>query len=312
MIIVYLIYFLIACFFLTGSGYLLVKSLIKVDKYYHIREFVIGFLLIGITTSMPELFIGIISALNDVSSLSFGNILGADIVDIAFVVAIVALLSKGIKFEAELEKRTIFIVASMVLLPLILFLDQEISRIDGIILIIAFFLYIIRLLIVRKKFKAPENGTVSKRELHKDIILFIISLTVLILSARLVVYAASQIAIWLSLPSFVIGLIVVSIGTSLPELLFEVNSVRKGHSSMALGDLFGSLAFNSTFILGIVSLISPIQVQFSSFIISSTFIIISLLTFLVFARTGKEITRKEGVMLLILYILFVIFNLLMK
>jgi len=312
MLFINFLFFVIACIGLASSGHLLVKSLIKVDKYYHVREFVIGFLLIGISTSMPELFVGIISALTQVSSLSFGNILGAAIVDLTLVVGIVAFLGKDVKFEAEIEKRTLFLIAAMIILPLILFLDQELSRFDGIILITVFFLYVITLLIRRKKFKVAKDGNVSRKEIRKDIILFIIGLISLIVFARIIVYAASQIAIELFLPPIFIGLVIVSIGTSLPELFFETDSVLKGHSSIAIGDLLGSLAFNSSLILGIVSLISPIQADFSSFIVSSVFIVISLLTFLVFARTGKEISRKEGIVLLMFYILFITFNILIR
>ena len=134
----------------------------------------------------------------------------------------------------------------------------------------------------------------------------------LLIFARIIVYAASQIATELFLPHILIGLVIVSMATSLPEIFFETDSVLKGHSSMAVGDLLGSLAFNSTLILGIVSIISPIQAPFSSFIVGSVFIIISILTFLVFAKTGKEITRKEGIILLMLYVLFVIINILVR
>jgi len=312
MILDYFIYLLISFVFFAIGGNLIVKSLIKVEKYYHLREFVVGFLLIGISTSVPELSVGIISSLNNISSLSFGNIIGANFVVLTLVMGVVTLISKSVKFEAQLEKGTIFIIAAMTILPLILFLDQELSRIDGFILIIAFFLYIARLLIIRKKFKEAKDGTVSKREVHKDILLFIIGLSILIIFARIIVYLASQIASELAFPPIVIGLIIVSMGTTLPEIFFETKSVLKGHSSLALGDLLGSLAFNSTLVLGIASLLSPIQAPFSSFVKGSMFFLVSLLTFLVFARTGNEITRKEGIVLLILYILFVTSNILFR
>jgi cation:H+ antiporter len=300
------LFFIIACIGIVGSTHFLVKSLFKVEEYYHLREFIVGFLLIGILTSLPELSVGIISALNQISSLSFGNVIGANVVDVALVVGLVAFISKNIKVEAQLEKSTLFIITAMTFLPLILFLDQELSRIDGAILIVAFFLYVVRLLHVRKKFKSVKKGKVTKRELHKDIIIFIISLAILIASARLIVYAASNIAAVLSFPLILIGLLIVSPGTSLPELSFELSCVLKKHSSVALGDLLGSLAFNSTFILGVVSVISPIKAHFSSFSIGSIFFIISLFMFLIFARTGKEIRKKEGAVLLIIYALFVI------
>lgn len=304
--------FIIGCTGLVLSSNFVVKSLIRVEEYYHLREFVVGFLVVGVLTSFPELSVGIISSLSDISSLSFGDVLGSNVINIALVMGLVAFIGKNIRFEAQLEKTTLFFISAMVFLPMILFLDQELSRIDGVILIAAFVLYVIRLLMIRKKFKKVEGGNVHRIRVYKNIAIFIVSLLVLIGSARLLVYSASEIALALSFPLVVIGLMIVSVGTSLPELSLELGCVLRGHCSVALGDLLGSLAFNSTLILGVVSLISPIHAPFSSFAISSFFIVISLASFLFFARSGRTITRKEGTILLLIFALFIISNILFR
>jgi cation:H+ antiporter len=312
MLLIDFLIFVIGCTGVVLSSSFVVKSLIRVEEYYHLREFVVGFLVVGVLTSFPELSVGIISALSGISSLSFGDILGSNVINIALVMGLVAFIGKSIKFEAQLEKTTLFMISAMVFLPLILFLDQELSRIDGVILISAFVLYVIRLLMIRKKFKKADGGNVHKIRVYKNMAIFIVSLLVLIGSARLLVYSASEIALALSFPLVLIGLLIVSVGTSLPELTLELGCVLRGHCSVALGDLLGSLAFNSALILGVVSLISPIHAQFSSFAIASVFITISLVTFLFFARTGRIITRKEGMILLFIFVLFIISNLLFR
>lgn len=304
--------FLVGCSGLIISSHFVVKSLIKVEEYYHLREFIVGFLMIGILTSMPELLVGAISALSKMSALSFGNILGASVVDIALVMGIVAFVGKKIKFEAQLEKTTLFIISAMTILPLLLFLDGELSRTDGIILIGAFVLYVLRLFKIRKSFKKVNYGKVSEDKVYKNMGIFVFSLVILIASARVIVFSASEIASLLSFPLVLIGLLIVSPGTSLPELSFELGCVLKGHCSVALGDLLGSLAFNSTLILGVVSLIYPIHANFSTFIVSSIFIVASIILFLVFSRTGRIMTRKEGTVLLLLYFLFVVTSILLR
>jgi cation:H+ antiporter len=307
-----LLFFSLACVFLAFSGHFVVKSLIKIARYYGLREFVVGFILVAITTSIPELFVGIISALSNISALSFGDIIGANIVDLTVVVGATALLGKRIKIENEIEKKDVFYTFFIALLPILLFLDHNLSRIDGIILLVAFLLYIFRLIIQRKHFRKIVSDHVSKSLLRKELILFVISVIVLLLSARFIVQFAVSLASELSLHPILIGLVIVSIGTTLPELLFETNSVLKGFSGMAVGDLLGSVVANSSLVLGVVSIIQPIEAYFVSFAIGAGFLIVSLSAFIVFARTEHEITWKEGLILLIFYILFVITSLIFR
>jgi len=310
MIIIDILLFIVACFFFAISGHMVVKSILKIENYFQLREFIVGLAVIGISTSIPELSVGLMSALSQLSSLSFGNIIGANIVDLTVVIGIVAIVGKSVKFEAEIEKRSIFLIAGMVFLPIFLFLDHELSRLDGIMLIGAFLFYIISLVSRRKRFKVVRDGRTKKGEVLKYIIFFVVSLISLVLFARIIVHAASEIAVELMVPPILIGLVVISIGTTLPEMFFETESVLKGHSSIAVGDLLGSLAFNSTLILGIVALISPVHAHFSTFLVSSAFLVIAILTFIIFVKTDRSVTRKEGIILLMIYFLFLIFSIL--
>jgi cation:H+ antiporter len=311
MIVIDFVYFLIACFFLAIGGNLVVRSLSEVAKHYQMREFVLGFVLVAISTSIPELFVGIFSALGHIPAISFGDVIGANIIDLTIVIGFAALLGKRVLVEKEICKDDILYTTLIAFLPMLLFFDQQLSRIDGLILISVFAFYIVMLVKRRKHFKALRDG-ISNLRVLMDVIVFIISLVILLVSSRFIVETAEIISIELALPEILVGLVIVGIGTTLPELSFETNSVRKGFSGMALGDLLGSVVMNSSLVLGLAALIYPITAEFIPFIIGSIFLMIILGVFAVFAKTGREITRKEGIMLLILYILFVITSILLR
>jgi len=306
-----LLFFLIACVFLAGSGHLVVKSLVKISKYYEFSEFVIGFIIIAFATSLPELFVGLMSSLSQVPALSLGNVLGANIINLTLVIGVAALLGKKIKIESEVEKRDIFYTSIIAILPLVLFLDHQLSITDGIALILVFVLYIARLYVQRKKFKKVVDGVV-KKEIPKGVITFIISLIILLLSSRFIVHFASILAMELALQPILIGLVIVSIGTTLPEISFEAHSVIKGYSGMALGNMLGSVVTNSTLVLGVCASIYPIEAYFPSFLAGAIFLLAVLGIFGIFAKTGKEISRKEGFVLLILYVIFITISLLTR
>ncbi len=304
-------YFLIACFFLAVGGNLVVRSLSEVARHYHMREFVLGFVLVAISTSIPELFVGVFSALEHIPAISFGDVIGANIVDLTLVIGFAALLGKRVFVEKEINKDDILYTTLIAFLPILLFFDQQLSRIDGLILLSVFALYIVMLVKRRKHFHALKDG-ISKARVLLDIIIFIVSLAILLVSAKFVVETAEIIAVELAFPEILVGLLIVGIGTTLPEMSFEINSVRKGFCGMALGDMLGSVVINSCLVLGIASLIYPITAEFLPFLIGSIFLMVILGIFAVFAKTERVITRKEGLILILFYIMFVVTSILAR
>ncbi len=311
MIVLYFLYFLIACVFLAFSGNMVVKSLSQIAKHYQMKEFVLGFVLVAFSTSIPELFVGIFSALKQISAISLGDVIGANIVDLTIVIGTAALLGKQVRVEKEINRKDILYTTMIAFLPILLFLDQELSRIDGVLLLVVFAWYIIRLIRDRKHFKSLKDG-ISQMQILIQVMIFIVSLIILLISARFVVDIASQIAIELLLPEILVGLVIVGIGTTLPELSFETNSVRKGFSGMALGDLLGSVVMNSSLVLGLAAVIYPIRASFLPFLIGAFFLMLIIGVFAIFAKTQAKITRKEGILLLLLYVLFVITSILLR
>ena len=197
-------------------------------------------------------------------------------------------------------------------LILFLMLDKNLSRIDGGILVFVFVLYFIKTLKVRKRFDGVGNNVITGLELFNNITLFIVSLIILILSAHFVVKYAVLISVELQLPQILIGLFLVAIGTSLPELAFGVSSVFKKHGEMALGNIFGSVIFNGTLILGLSAIIYPISSDFLLFLVSAVFLIVICFVFWTFLESDKKLSWSEGVALILLYVFFIIVELTVK
>lgn len=306
MLLTTLLMFIGACIVLAISAEFLVKGLTKVSYYLRLTEFVVGFMIVAVATSIPELFIGITSALNKYPVLSLGNVIGANIIDLTLVIGIASILRRGIRVETKAVKVDTLYMFIIMLLPIILmFFDHEISRLDGCILLVAFFLYIFRLLGQEKRFRETIDH-IPRKEFFTNVAISAISLVLLFLSANMAVKSATSLAVDLSIEPILIGLFILSIGSTLPELTFESTAILERHKYMALGDLIGSIVVNSTLVLGITAIICPIRADFLLFLTSSFFMITVAFLFMTFVECEKHILWQEGVALILLYILFVI------
>ena len=308
-----LLFFLLSCIALVASGTFLVKSLTKISRFLHLSEYVIAFILMAFATSIPELFVGISSALAKNTALSLGNVIGSNIADIGLIAGIAILVGRGIKIRSKKIKKDSLLVLLIAFLPIVLFLfGGVISRSDGAILLAAFFLYSWHLIRRRRKFKKTLENKVKRTEIVLHSALFVIFLFILFFSSKFVVKYATQLAIELALPPVIIGLFLIALGTSLPELVFESRAVKMGHGEMALGDLFGSIVANSTLVLGITALIMPITANFVLSIVGSAFMLVFTFLFATFINSGLKLDVMEGISLLLLYIIFVFIEMYIK
>jgi cation:H+ antiporter len=285
-----LIIFILSLAALIASGSLLVRSISKIAKFFHISEYVIGFILLAFATSIPELF-----------------------ENLTIIRGIPILLAKGIKIKSPKTKNDSLYMVILSILPLVLMLvGNQISRFDGILLIIAFFIYIRKLYLERKVFKKEFENRISKGSVIASMAIFIFSLIILFASAEFLVETASSLAIVFALPPILIGLFLVAIGTSLPELVVGTNAALKGHSQISIGNIIGSVIANSTLILGVTALIFPITSNFLLFITSGVYMILTTFSFATFIRSGSRIDWEEGLSLILLYAFFIILEFYIK
>lgn len=270
----------------------------------------VAFVLMAFASSLPELFVGITSALNKKPELSFGNVLGANIINLTLAVAVAVLIGKTIKTDAKIIRKSSVYTIIIALLPILLIFDKTISRMDGVILLVAVLFYSIWLRKEGQRFNKVyqnSNDKIGFQDFFKKTIIFLVAIVFLLLSAQGIVWSSSGLAIGFGFSLFSIGLIVLALGTALPEIIFSIKATSSHHKDMVLGGLMGSVAVNSSLILGITALIYPLKIEsVSPYLAGIIFTFLSLLFFVIFTRTRREITRKEGVILLLLYFAFII------
>jgi len=318
MLIIYILVFIVSCFLLIKAGTWTVQSLVRIAKSLEWKEFILAFILMAFATSLPEFFVGISSGLHSRPELSFGNIIGSNIINLTLVIAIVILLAKTLDCGTRLIQRNAIYTALIAFLPIVLILGDEISRMDGIILLVVLFFYIKFLFKEQAKYqeifvnKFKRNWTEFKLFL-KDLAMFFGGIGLLLLSAEAIVWSILALSSSLNLPLVVVGSLIVALGTNLPEIVFGLKAITMGHKEMVLGALMGSVVVNSTLVLGSTVLISPLQItEYSPYIIGILFTIITCLFFAIFSRTEKKITEKEAIVLLVVYFLFVFSQLVIK
>lgn len=312
MAFVYIAIIILASVLLVKGTHWAIKALNYLAEYLRVPEFVVAFILAGLATSFPEFFVGISSALNKTPILSFSNVFGSNIANLTLILGLTVILIKGLKLESKIITRNIFYTLILIIYPILLASDGLISRIDGAALITIFVLYNLILFFQNKDFDKIAGGA-RRKDLIKNLFLFALGVSLLLIGAEIIVRVSIHLAIELNISLFLIGLLLVAIGTSLPELIFGLKAAKEKHRGMIIGNILGSLTTNSTAVLGVTAIISPIMIGNISLLTSSSiFLLIAYFLFMVFALTKKRISWKEGLILLFFYIIFIISQFMVK
>lgn len=310
-------YFLLILGFilLIKGADLFIDGAAGIAKALKLPSMIIGLTIVAFGTSSPEAAVSIGAAIKESSGISLGNVIGSNIFNISCVIGIMALLSP-LKVEKQTTRKEIpfALLSSILLLILILdnFLQQTgsniISRGDGLVFLIFFSIFIYYLFEMALK-NSNNNHEIIKnpgQNKGKKILYLVIGLTGIILGGKLVVDNSIIIALSWGLSESLVGLTIVAVGTSLPELVTSVTAVLKKENEIAIGNLIGSNIFNILFILGAASVISPIPVE--PVLIKDTFLMIFYTIFLfIFAMSHYRISRKEGLFLLMSYLVYIAF-----
>ena len=300
------LFFLSLLVLLKSSGYATRYSS-ELAKALGVSEFFISFFIIAMISVFPEGAVSIISALNGVPEFGLGTLLGSNVADLTLVFGIAALFSaNGIAVKSELLRRD-FLYLLLLLFPIFLGFDGSFSRVDGIVLVLAglFFFYTVSGQgKEKKKLRLLQNANIPK-----NVFLLLLSLAVLTASAFFTVQFGVDFASQINVPPLLVGLIVVSVGTCIPELFFSIKSVKSHHDELALGDILGIVITDATIIIGAMALINPFS--FSPRVIQVTGIAMLLAALLVlfFIRTERVLTKKGGLLLLLFYALFILMEL---
>ena len=306
-----------------GADYM-IDGAVELAAFFGFSSLFIGLSVTALGTSAPEAAVSIKAAISSYPSISFGNVIGSNIANISLVIGLGALIWTVQASESTIKKETPFCLF-VVVLTLFLVRDDWygkgemlLSRLDGIILLILFALYIRYLYSMAKKDRKlfflhmdTEEIKTSKKEILKASALTIIGIVGVLFGAHLIVDNAVIIARRLGVSEILISVTVIAVGTSLPEAATSLSAMKKGESDIAIGNVVGSNIFNILFVLGLTSVIRPIKFPLLAFKDLLIGIGISVV-FLLFAYTKSKISRKEGGILLLFYIFYIVYVIIRK
>jgi len=307
---IYIIIFLISCFVLAMAGEWLVRALMRIAKFLGWREFVVAFFAIAFGASLPDLFVGINSAVHGIPELSFGDVISGNVIDLTLAVALAVFIGRSsLETGSKLVQKSAIFTAIIAILPLFLALDGTISRGDGIVLIVACVVYIFWVFARGERFTKVYDGmnNLSVKDFIKNIGIIIFSLALILAASQGIVKSAVFLGSVLNLPLILVGILIVAMGNALPEVYFAVVSARREQNWMVLGNLMGSIISCATIVLGTVALIHPIPVvSLPAVAVARIFLAVSAVFFYIFIWSGGRVTKKEAAFLLSVYILFII------
>lgn len=289
---------------LVLSGRYLVRSLMVVTHSFGIPEFSVGFVLLAVSTSLPEIFVGIASARQEAASLVLATALGSNIVNMTFIVGVAAIISLGIKTAGLNVRRDLVLGGAITMLPVVFLLDATITRFEGVLLLAAFCFY------VRQIYRDRRRGEQRSYPGHlgrglRALAMIGVLIIVLLVAAEITVRSATVIATALHLPPFLIGLFVLAFGTSLPELVTTLNAALLRRPDLALGNILGSNVADSGIVIGLAALIHPLKTTLTpDLMVTAFFVLLSLLIIGWFAHTKKRLSTVEGIGLVLVFFVF--------
>ena len=254
---------------LVWSADRFVDGAVGVAQFLGMSTFLIGMIIVGFGTSAPEIVVSILSAMNNSPQLALGNAYGSNIANIALILGVTALIIPVV-VKKQAMVRDIPILMAMTALTVVLLMDGNVSFVDGVVLLLAFvavttFNILAELHEKRKRKKAKladnadENSPAEKVSIVKSLAWLFVGLALLIGSSRMLVWGAIYMAHSLGVSDLLIGLTIVAVGTSLPELASSIAAARRGENDLAVGNVIGSNAFNTLVVVGIAAVIAPIK-----------------------------------------------------
>lgn len=292
----------VGLFFLYYGGELLVTGSLRLAQSFKISPFIIGATVIGFGTSTPELAVSLMASLQDSGDLALGNVIGSNITNIGLVLGLTALIVPlTIEKQRFIDESPPLIITSLIIV--VFAWNNYLGRTEGFIMICLLVIYLWR------AFQTKEKTDLDLSEDHLfseyggssfQTLLVILGIIMLILGANWMVEGATGIARKLGVSEWFIGVSIVALGTSLPELVSSLIAAKKGHGEMAIGNVFGSNIFNILMVIGTTSLIQPLSIgeKIYTDLIYTTALTCLLLLLI---GMGNVISKRDGIILIVCY-----------
>lgn len=276
-----------------------------IAEKFKIPQLIIGLTVVAMGTSAPEAAVSISSALKESADITIGNVVGSNILNVLIILGLSAVITPLAVGRTTIRYEIPFLLGITVLL-FVQGIDGIISMLDGIIQLLFFTVYLGYLLIMAKKQNNEKSEVKIHRKLWQLIFLTTLGMTLIIWGSSISVDAATFIAESIGISERFIGLTIIALGTSLPELFTSISAAKKGNADIAIGNIVGSNIFNILFVVGVSALIVPVPFA-HSFFFDVIIAAISSLLLLVFCLRKKKLNRLHGALMLLGYICYFIF-----
>ncbi len=299
------ILFVVAMGVLIWGADVLINQSERIALQFNIPEFIIGATLIALGTSLPEMAASITASYNGRSQIAIANVIGSNILNITLVLATVFIIAKKINPNRDFFAKDSTWALMPVLVFILMILDGVISRFDAILLLLLMGAYLMFLLQDAKSLLADEVDIDEKEAFSwaKIVPMLFLGLILVIIGAHFTIESASSIAKSFGVSEWVIGIIMVSLGTSLPELTVSITAALKGKVDMAIGNIIGSNMANTTVVLGAAALVKPMAINANDYIFDIATMLVATLI-LVFITANKLYSKPAGISLIIILGLF--------
>ena len=308
-IIIQVVLLLVGFVFLIKGSDFFVDGASSIASILKIPTIIVGLTIVAFGTSAPEAAVSITSSIAGNNAMAVSNVIGSNLFNMLMVIGVSALLGDLLMEKKVLDKDLPFLVGITILWAVFIIVGWDVTNIEGIILLLILVAYIV--LLIRGARKSSDANEVEKPKLTlpKSIIFMLIGLAGIIIGGDLVVDRASAIAIAFGMSETLVGLTIVAIGTSLPELVTSLTALKKGENQLVIGNVIGSNIFNILFVLGASSAISAIPLD-SSLLTDVLFMLgVTILCF-IFGKTQEKYDKKEGIILVTLFVVYMAFAIL--
>jgi len=296
----------VSLFVLVKAADLFIAGAKEIGEYFKMSQFVIGVLIVGMGTSLPELASSLAGAWSGETEIVLANAVGSNITNILLIVGVLAFLGGKVIIKQELIKTelVVFFIATVNFIAVVF--DGRVDRVEGLLLLGTFSAYIWYLFMEAKQPKTSSKIIKSNSSFpFKALIVSIFSLTVLLVGASYTIDMAVNIATAFAVPIGLISITAIAIGTSLPELFVSIQAIKTKQTEMAIGNIFGSNAFNMLVVVGLPALIVPLSAGVVVMKLGLGIMIASSAIFFVIGL-ARQVMRWEGLMMLIFFLFFLI------
>lgn len=300
--LLYFVGLLAALFLVVRSADYAIRYSSALARAFRIPTYTVGFLVVAVISILPEAFISITAALRGVPTFGLGTLFGSNVADLTLILGLVAFATRhGIRVSsALLEKNKWYPL--LLALPIAVGLDGHYSRLDGLFLIVMgalFYYWTLRQ--NRNGEQAQANGNAK----YRNSALLAVSMIALLVGAHFIVEWGVAFADAVHLSPILIGMFVVGLSTTLPELLFSIRAVRKRRHELALGDILGTVVSDATIVVGLLALINPFSFPQKIIYVTALFMLIAGILLFIQMRSGKILSKREAAGLIIFYVVFV-------